>query len=399
MNKKTYTNIKPNIWKHNTKQKYVIDIFLGRDENGKQQRTTKTCYSLKEAQAELSLAKVQKLQGVAKTKVKTPTVYELMEDYRKTYISSNNEKTTAYGYLVIENHIKGFFESTGKNPRVDKITATTIDQYYRYLAGLRTNRLPNGMGANTIRKHSNYLHQLFNYAKKHIDVYGIRVNPVEDSTPPKRQKAKTPDLKAYNTDKIAEMLECLDKNGDIALKTAVMIALLVGTRRGETNYLKWSDIDLQTKRIQITGSRTCADKIITKDTTKTGRDRETSISDLLVKTLEEYKIWQEHNAEILGSEYYRSDNVLVREDGKPYYPRWASRKFTEFLAKYNFPHIRYHDLRHLNASILLMHMPVADVSEHLGHSNTNTTTRIYAHSLMKEKNKVADMLNDMFKVV
>ena len=45
-----------------------------------------------------------------------------------------------------------------------------------------------------------------------------------------------------------------------------------------------------------------------------------------------------------------------------------------------------------------MRMPVTDVSEHLGHSNTNTTTRIYAHSLMKEKNKVADTLNDMFKV-
>lgn len=398
MNKKTYTNIEPNIWKHNTEQKYVIDIFLGRDENGKQQRTTKTYYSLKEARAGLVLAKAEKLNGVAKTKVKTPTIYELMDDYRKTYIASNNEKTTAYGYSVIENHIKKFFEFTGKNTRVDKITATTINQYYRYLADLRTKRLPNGMGANTVRKHSNYLHQLFVYAKKHTDVYGIRINPVEDSTPPKRQKAKTPDLKAYNTDKIAEMLECLDRNNDIALKTAVMIALFDGTRRGETDYLKWSDIDLETKRIQIKGSRTCADKIIEKDTTKTDRDRETSMNDLLVETLKEYKAWQERNAEIWGSEYYESDYVLVRADGKPYYPRWVSRKFSEFLEKYGFSHIRYHDLRHLNASILLMHMPVADVSEHLGHSNTNTTTRIYAHSLMKEKNKVADALNDVFKV-
>lgn len=398
MDKKTYTNIEPNIWKHNTEQKYVIDIFLGRDENGKQQRTTKTYYSLKEAREGLVLAKAKKINGVAKTKVKTPTIYELMSDYRKTYISTNNEETTSYGYSVIENHIKNFFESTGKNTRVDKITATTINQYYRYLADLRTKRLPNGMSANTIRKHNNYLHQLFVYAKKHVDVYGIRVNPVEDSTPPKKVKAKTPDLKAYNTDKIAEMLECLDKNNDIALKAAVMVGFFVGTRRGETDYLKWSDIDLQTKRIQIKGSRTCSNKVVIKDTTKTNKDRETSLSDLLIETLKEYKKWQEHNAEILGDEYFKSDYFLVRSDGRPYYPRWISRKFPEFLAKYNLPHIRYHDLRHLNASVLLMYIPVTDVSEHLGHSNTNTTTRIYAHSLMKEKNKVADTMDNIFKV-
>lgn len=299
---------------------------------------------------------------------------------------------------MIENHVKNFFESTGKNPHIDKITATTIDQYYKYLLGLRTKRLPNGMGANTVRKHSNYLHQLFVYAKKHTDIYGIRINPVEDSTPPKRQKAVTPDLKAYNTDKIAEMLHCLDKNNDIALKAAVMIGFFVGTRRGETNYLKWSDIDLQTKRIQIRGSRTCSNEIIVKDTTKTGKDRETSVNTLLIETLKEYKAWQEHNAKILGDTYFKSDYVLVREDGQPYYPRWVSRKFAEFLKNYNLPHVRYHDLRHLNASVLLMHMPVADVSAHLGHSNTNTTTRIYAHSLMQEKNKVADTMDSIFKV-
>ena len=60
------------------------------------------------------------------------------------------------------------------------------------------------------------------------------------------------------------------------------------------------------------------------------------MNDLLVETLKEYKAWQEHNAEILGSEYYESDYVLVREDGKPYYPRWISRKFPEFLKNITF---------------------------------------------------------------
>ena len=58
--------------------------------------------------------------------------------------------------------------------------------------------------------------------------------------------------------------------------------------------------------------------------------------------------------------------------------------------------IRYHDLRHLNASMLLKVLPVTDVSEHLGHSTTNTTTRVYAHSLLKRKSEVAEGLDNIF---
>lgn len=398
MNKRNYTLIEQNIYKHNTEQKYVIDIFLGRDDNGKQQRTTKTYYSLKEARKALTIVKAEKATGMAKTKVKTPTIYELMEDYRNTYILTNNEKTTQYGYRVIENHIKAFFEVSNCNPHVDKITPEVVNRYYSYLINIRTKRLPMGMSPNTVRKHNNYLHQLFVYAKKHKK-YGIKVNPTEDSTPPKKKKAKTADLSYYTIDKLAELLNCLEKNAELPLRTAVEIGLFVGARRGEINYLKWQDVDFVTKTINIAGCRTCSDIIVEKDTTKTERDRQTTMSDILVNTLKQYKQWQERNEKRLGEEYHKTDYVLVKENGEPYYPRWISRAFPKFLEKYGFKHIRFHDLRHLNASILLTVMPVADVSKHLGHSNTNTTTRIYAHSLMQEQNKVANEMNNIFKAV
>lgn len=189
MNKKNFTLIEANIWKHNTEQKYVVDLFLGRDIEGKQQRTSKTCYTLADARKTLTLAKADKIKGTAKTKCKVPTIFGLMDDYRQVHISVNTESTTAYGYSVIESHLKAYFDSTGKNARVDKITATTIDQYYKYLRDIRTKRLPNGMGANTIRKHYNYLSQLFDYALKHSDVYGIHINPVKNSTPPKQTES------------------------------------------------------------------------------------------------------------------------------------------------------------------------------------------------------------------
>ncbi len=396
MNKKDFTLIESNIWKHNTEQKYVVDIFLGRDSEGKQQRTSKTCYSLADARKTLTLAKAEKIKGTAKTKSKTPTIFELMENYRQVHVEVNTEQTTAYGYSVIENHIKAYFEKTGKNTRVDKITATTIDQYYKYLRDIRSKRLPNGMGANTIRKHYNYLSQLFDYALKHSEVYGIHINPVKNSTPPNKQKANTPSLKSYTIDKIVEMLNALHQNNDLPLECAVMIALFAGTRRGETDYVKWSELDLEVGSIAIKGCRTYANVEIIKDSTKAGYERETSMCSLLVNALKEYREWQLQNKALLGKEYYESDYVLVRADGKPYAPRWVSRKFGEFLAKYGFQHIRYHDLRHLNASMLLRVLPVTDVSEHLGHSTTNTTTRVYAHSLLKRKSEVAEGLDNIF---
>lgn len=381
--------IESNIWKHNTEQKYVVDLFLGRDAEGKQQRTSKTCYTLADARKTLTHAKADKIKGTAKTKCKAPTIFELMDDYKQVHVEVNTEQTTSYGYSVIENHLKAYFDSTGKNARVDKITATTIDHYYKYLRDIRTKRLPNGMGANTIRKHYNYLSQLFDYALKHSDVYGIHINPVGNSTPPKRQKPVTPDLEPYNIDKIVELLNTLHKNKDLPLEYAALIALFTGTRRGETDYVKWSELDLEVGSIAIRGCRTCADVEIIKDKTKSGDERETSMCSLLVSALNEYKSWQLHNKELLGSEYFDSDYVLVRADGKPYAPQWVSSKFKEFLEKYEFPHIRYHDLRHLNTSMLLKVLPVTDVSAHLGTSTTNTTTRVYTHSLSKRKSEVA----------
>lgn len=397
MNKKEYTLIEQNIWKHNSGKKYLVDIYLGRDEQGKQQRTTKTYYSLADSRRALAIIKADRIKGIAKTKTKAPTIFELMKDYREVYIERKTEKTTSYGYSVIEKHIKTFFDETNINTRVDKITATTIDKYYSYLLNMRTKRLPNGMSANSIIKHYNYLSQLFDYAVKHNDVYGINVNPVKKSTPPKKQKKQSDDyLSKWNVDVINDMLSVLDKTNDIAFKSAVLIGLFLGARRGEMEYLKWSDIDFETGTIKISGCRTSTNEEIIKDTTKSGYSRETSMSEMLINTLREYKEWQLHNKEIFGEEYFDSDYVVVKANGKPYSVKWINGKFTKFLDENGFPHLRYHDLRHLNASILLCVMPIADVSKHLGHTTVNTTTRIYAHSLMKEKNAVALGLNKVF---
>lgn len=252
------------------------------------------------------------------------------------------------------------------------------------------------MGNNSIIKHYNYLSQLFDFAITHNDTYGIQTNPVKKATKPKKEKADTPDLSAWNVDKIKELIDAVIATNDLPFEAAILIGLFVGARRGEMEYLKWKNIDLENGMIEIVGSRTSANEEIIRDTTKNGHTRETSVSAKLINVLSQYREWQENNKKLLGAEYQDNDYVLVRHDGKPYSVKWINGRFTKFLEENNFPHLRFHDLRHLNASLLLQTTPLADVSKHLGHTTVNTTTRIYAHSLMKQRNAIALNLNALF---
>lgn len=101
------------------------------------------------------------------------------------------------------------------------------------------------MGANTIRKHHNFLNQLFEYAIKHPETYGIYTNPVAKSTPPSRKKSNTPNLEHYNVNRITEMLESLHRNGDIALECAVLIALFAGARQRRNRLFKMDRFGLR----------------------------------------------------------------------------------------------------------------------------------------------------------
>ena len=219
------------------------------------------------------------------------------------------------------------------------------------------------------------------------------------STLPKGRKseaARTPDLSWYNTDNIAIFVDKLIETKEYPFICAVLLALFGGLRRGEMEYLKWSHIDLKKGRISVMGSRTDAgDVIVEKDIPKSGRTRATSIPKVVVDCLEELKKSQEYYKSIQGIKYRDSDYVIVKPDGNNYSIKWINSRFNKFLKANDFPHIRYHDLRHINASILLQIIPLADVSKHLGHSTPNTTSRIYAHSLMKDENTIGHIFDQL----
>ena len=91
--------------------------------------------------------------------------------------------------------------------------------------------------------------------------------------------------------------------------------------------------------------------------------------------------------------------MCVNELGELLNPGYVSGRFFDLLGQYGLRKIRFHDLRHTFASILInKDVPLINVSNFLGHSDVSTTANIYAHFDKSSKLKSVSVINDMFKI-
>ena len=96
----------------------------------------------------------------------------------------------------------------------------------------------------------------------------------------------------------------------------------------------------------------------------------------------------------MGAGYNDNDFICKREDGTPLLPDYVSHEFGRLLKDNGLRHIRFHDLRHSSASLLInMGFTLKEVQEWLGHANI-ASTNIYAHLEYKSKERMADKVNE-----
>ena len=172
------------------------------------------------------------------------------------------------------------------------------------------------------------------------------------------------------------------------LELPVLVAAFYGLRRGEVLGLKWDAIDF--KRCTLTIKRTVTQakidgkyQIIEQDSAKT----KSSLRTLpLVGCFKEYfievKKAQELNKKVCGNFYsYKHDGyVFVDELGERMKPDYLTSYFPEYIQKHGMKKLRFHDLRHSCASLLLANgVPLKQIQEWLGHSDFSTTANIYAY--------------------
>jgi len=219
----------------------------------------------------------------------------------------------------------------------------------------------------------------------------IATNPCVLIDMPRHEKREPTFLSADEANKLLDAIK-----GEM-LYPLVKLDVLTGLRRSEILGLKWENIDFNTERIHIKHTISKVSKVIAKDKTKTSASRRTicmseDMKNLLLKIKEE----QSQYRLIFGKDYLESDYVFTWPDGHLIDIDYVSRKFAQLLHKYNLKKIRFHDLRHSCASILLSAgYELKDVQEQLGHSDISVTADIYGHLDDGRKRKIADAISGL----
>lgn len=193
-----------------------------------------------------------------------------------------------------------------------------------------------------------------------------------------------------------------EKSKNDPLHLVILLTAFYGLRRSEVLGLKWSAIDFESKTItirhtvvevKINGKK----QILAKDRTKTNSSHRTlPLTKEVMKALEREKAIQESNRKKLKKNYITKyeEYICVHSNGKLIKPDYVTRHFALLLKNSGLRHIRFHDLRHSCASLLLSkNIPMKAIQEWLGHSSFSTTANIYAHLDMNAKRLSAEAIS------
>lgn len=304
-------------------------------------------------------------------------------DYIYDYIKSKEKELSPNVYQSYMECWKIMKKHFGNKLKLKDITYHHIEDYYDYLKNTRKNKNI------TIKHHAVILSPALRLAYRD-DL--IAKNPYEFMPKIKKEKSK---MEYYNKEELEKLFEVTDKS---PLKLIVRVAAYYGFRRSELVGLKWDAIDFKNKMITIKHKVLHVNnKFYLSDTLKTTASHRTlpllpEIESLLIERKEEI----EKNKELFKKSYNHKfdEYVFVDDIGDLINPDIISNRFRTLLRKNHLKHIRFHDLRHSCASLLVASkVPMKNIQEWLGHSNFNTTADVYSHLDYSSKHESANALS------
>jgi integrase len=181
------------------------------------------------------------------------------------------------------------------------------------------------------------------------------------------------------------------------LEALYVLALNTGMRQGELLALKWDDVDLERGALRVRRTLTHANKAFVLGEPKTKNSRRTiRLTTHAVDALRAHLSHQFQEIEEMGSLYQPGGLIFATKTGTIINPsNLRNRSFKPLLKRAGLPTIRFHDLRHTCATLLLgRDVNAKVVSEMLGHSSISITLDIYSHLLPDMQEKAANALEE-----
>ncbi|MBQ6531303.1 MAG: site-specific integrase [Clostridia bacterium] len=308
----------------------------------------------------------------------------LFTDYIEEWL--NNQKrflkpSTVYGYTkIVENHILPYFKPK-RIALIDLVPKHIQDYYYRML--------DRGLSSATVKRHHSIIRKSLQEA--------MELNMIPYNVADRTKLPKSKQFRATVYDK-KTLMQLLSVSKGTTVESAVMITSYYGLRRDEIAGLMWSSVDLDRRIIRIERTRVTARGEVFQESTKTlSSCRELPIEQEMYDYLIALKQKQEDNRKFYGKDYCDDGFVCCFDDGKPLKVSYISHAFSTLLKENGLPHIRFHDLRHSIATILLSSgVSLKIIQEILGHSTLSTTANFYLHPDLSEKSKAFNLVSGVF---
>lgn len=330
------------------------------------------------------LAEYERMEGIVKTDM-------LFADYVRIWlehISRKVDTVTMQGYQVLaDGHILPYFDET--RVALADLNHKDIQRYIDIKAKTGRRDGKGGLSPRSLKLHKNIINQTLNLALQNKLILS---NPCQFVVLPKTERYEST---FYNDKQLKELFTAIHDDPMLPL---VKITALYGLRRSELLGLQWDSIDFDSRTMTIRHTVSKVTEVVAKDKTKNASSRRTfPLTDEAFEIFKAAKCQEQQNRLAFGREYQENTYVFKWPDGHPYSPDYISERFRNLLKKHNLPHIRFHELRHSCASMLLaMGWNLKDIQEWLGHSDIKMTANLYSHLDVTRKNNIANSLAEKF---
>lgn len=282
---------------------------------------------------------------------------------------------------------------------LQKLTARRLNNFYQELA-VSGGKSGNGLARTTVNRIAALMKKVLKDAV-FIDQL-LSSNPADRATVPRKTHEVTKS-QLWTAKDLRSFLETAESHRLYAL---YWLAAYTGMRLGEIVALRWSDVDFEKKLVRVHRSVTLTDSGRVEGTVKSGKERFVSFDDQTKSVLQAHRLMQVSDMELAQNSWEGTDYVFCTEVGLPLYPTTlAAHLLHKLVERHNAEHseqeltqIRFHDLRHIHATLLLeVGVPVHVVAARLGHADPSITLRTYAHVLRSQEEAAATMFEARVK--
>jgi integrase len=302
------------------------------------------------------------------------TVREYLKDWLDTR-KDGLSNSSAMGYAYNINHANEYIGDLA----LQGLNASDIEKMYKLL---RKDKQLSGT-------YLLYIHRVLNIAfkdacKKKL----INNNPCQYADAPKKNKFTASFVRP---DDVSDYLALF---ADSWIYPAIAISLFCGLRRSEILALQWENIDFKNGKINVKHSVERIKGEFILKSPKSGKSRSVNMPVGIIDLLQSHKKKQKENRLLLGEKYNKSDFVITEDNGTRPDPKYVTRFVSRRLKASKLSYIRFHDLRHTAASLMILEgNDIKTVSDILGHASIAITADTYAHVIEESKKKAADSLN------